>query len=103
MIRPLVIALCGFPLIAAAAPLPVPPIPPAHPPFNEAAPVPDRDASGPSAEGARTRAKLEFYRMNRVDSSQGFVPGSRYWGEDDRRFLPSPGVSVRVPLDLGRP
>jgi hypothetical protein len=98
-----------LPLILAAAPahpgpMPVPPIPPAHPPTDGPAPTPDQDAAAPSVpefDGPRITPRIlqapSFH--NSFDPSQGYVNGSR-WKDDplaDRR-LPSPGFNLLIPF-----
>lgn len=84
---------------AMAQGLPLPPIPPARPPADEAAPVPNVDAHPPAAqlrEGPSVDVRL--YRAKRYDPSLGFAPGSRYQSTEDRKPIQTPGISVSVPL-----
>jgi hypothetical protein len=98
------------PLIVGAAParhtpLPVPPIPPAHPPTDGRAPTPDQDAAAPSVpetDGLRITPRLlqAPTSRNSFDPSLGYVDGSR-WQDDplaDRRLMPSPGFNVLIPF-----
>jgi hypothetical protein len=99
----------AVPFILAAAPapggsLPLPPIPPAHPPNEGPAPTPDRDAAAPlppSSDGptiAPRFLRVPSYQHN-FDQSQGYVSGSRREEDpSDRRLLPAPGFNLRVPL-----
>jgi hypothetical protein len=103
VIRLLAIVLfAGF--LGAAGPeleatLPVPPIPPAHPPVDEAAPIPDADAHPPvTIASTDPSVGVELYRRERYDPSQGFVPGSQFQDSEDRKPIQTPGISVRVPL-----
>jgi hypothetical protein len=102
MMRAAGIALVAV-LLAAAAPvpdsdLPIPPLPPDHPPIDVAAPVPNADAHGP-AEPLSKDAKVgvELYRAPHYDPSLGFAPGSRFQTSEDRKPIQTPGISVRVP------
>ncbi|MDR3537051.1 MAG: hypothetical protein P4L71_11180 [Acetobacteraceae bacterium] len=101
MIRAALLLLTGL-LTLAAAPepmLPIPPIPPTHPPTDTAAPVPDDDMRAPvTVADATTQVKLQLYRVHRYDGSRGFLPGSRYESTEDRRPIQTPGLSVSVPL-----
>lgn len=80
--------------------LPEPPIPPMDAPISQAAPLPNFDLEAPVSLGTRTaKVSLEWYRINRFDTSKGFAPGSRYQTNDERRPMQTPGLSVRVPLE----
>jgi hypothetical protein len=84
---------------AIAQELPVPPIPPEHPPPAEIAPVPNLDAQAPVApapEGPRFDVRL--FRARPYDPGMGFTPGSRYQTAEDRKPIQTPGLSVSVPL-----
>lgn len=84
---------------AMAQGLPVPPVPPARPPADEAAPVPNTDAHPPivrSSEGPSV--DLRLYRAKQYDPSKGFAPGSRYQSTEDRKPIQTPGISVSVPF-----
>lgn len=81
------------------AALPVPPIPPAHPPVDQAAPLPDGDLRGPpldSVQGARIG--LTQFRKQNYDPSSGYAPGSRYQDSEDRRVIQTPGLTLKVPI-----
>lgn len=98
MIRTVSILVAGLAVAAAAPALPMPPIPPAHMP-GELAPVPNANIRPPVAAASTAPVfSLEQYRRSDVNVSQGFTPGSRFMGPEDRRLLASPGLSVRVPL-----
>jgi hypothetical protein len=94
--------LAGF--LGAAAPnggdeLPLPPLPPTHPPSDVAAPMPNADAHGPvTIASTDPRLEVELYRNRSYDPSQGFVPGSRFQTSEDRKPIQTPGFSIRVPL-----
>jgi hypothetical protein len=100
MVRWLALVLVMTATAAAPAPnLPVPPIPPANPPRYLAAPVPNVDARAPSPvsqEGAQLSPYL--FRYNNYDPSVGYTPGSRVQTSDDRKILPVPGFTLRVPI-----
>jgi hypothetical protein len=79
--------------------LPVPPIPPEHPPLAEIAPVPDPDAQAPVAAVSDTPSvDVRLYRAKAYDPSLGFAPGSRYQTAEDRKPIQTPGFSISVPL-----
>lgn len=101
------VALVLLALTAAASPprqaqppLPVPPIPPDNPPSSEAAPMPNLDIRGPIAldpQGAQL--KLNFFQLRRFDQGMGYVPGSRFQSNDEKRGdVQNPGVMLRMPL-----
>ena len=88
-----------------ARPFPVPPIPPAHPPTDGPAPIPDQDAAAPrepESDGPKftpTIVRAPTFH-NGFDPSMGYVNGSR-WQDDpseDRRVMPSPGFNFEIPL-----
>jgi hypothetical protein len=91
--------------VAGAAPtptpsLPVPPIPPEHPPMDQSAPVPNPDLRGPQdTSGDGTRLTFTDFRLDRdKQSSLGYSPGSQFQNGEDRRVIQTPGLTVRVPL-----
>lgn len=94
--------LMGFLTLAGSATaveLPIPPPPPLHSPPGEIAPVPNLDAHAPFAPAsAKTTVDVRLYRARTYDSSVGFVPGSRYQTNEDRKPIQTPGFSVSVPL-----
>jgi hypothetical protein len=78
--------------------LPVPPVPPQHPP-DQSAPVPNEDARPPQAAGASgTRVQVTDFRVPRQDASMGYAPGSHFQSSNERRDIDTPGLTVRVPL-----
>jgi hypothetical protein len=87
---------------AAPAPsLPVPPIPPEHPPLAQSAPIPNPDARAPLDRSAGgTQVGLTDFRLDRQDQSLGYSPGSQFQNNEDRRVIQTPGLTVRVPLQL---
>jgi hypothetical protein len=87
---------------AAAGPttsLPLPPVPPAHPPADRRAPVPDTyltaQREGPSSLPDIT---VRDFRVTDYDHSLGYTPGSRFETSEDKRSIQTPGLSLRVPL-----
>jgi hypothetical protein len=103
MMRPLGLVLSAALLIAAGPPedggFPIPPIPPAHPPADVAAPTPNADAHGPVTYASTDpRLAIEFYRAKRYDMSRGFAPGSRFQTSEDRKPIQTPGISITVPI-----
>lgn len=79
-------------------PLPVPPIPPARPPVDESAPLPNRDIQGPVATVPGTRVRVQDFRVDRMTDGLGYTPGSRFSTSEDRRSIQTPGLTVQVPL-----
>jgi hypothetical protein len=79
--------------------LPIPPIPPAHPPADRSAPVPDLDAKAPLPDEARgTRVVVNNFRYRSYDQSMGYTPGSQFQSSEEKRVIQTPGLLVRVPL-----
>jgi hypothetical protein len=79
--------------------LPVPPIPPARPPVDQLAPVPDLYAKAPVGTAAGgAQITISDFRVRRLDQSLGYTPGSHYRDSEDRRVIQTPGLSVRVPI-----
>ncbi|HEX2943587.1 MAG TPA: hypothetical protein VHO91_21205 [Rhodopila sp.] len=85
---------------AMADQLPLPPVPPAHPPEADKAPVPNRDAHTPIlATTAKPSVDVRVYRAHLYDPSMGFAPGSRYQPLEDRKAtIQPPGLGLIVPL-----
>jgi hypothetical protein len=82
------------------SPLPVPPLPPAAWPRDEAAPMPDRNAEAPR-EVAQDRTELTpgLLHQKTYTTGDGYLPGSAYkQGEQERPLKPIPGFNLRVPL-----
>jgi len=101
-LAPPIVAVAAL-LLAAAAPsslaLPIPPVPPAQPPADEMAPVPNPDLREPvRVSAAEVTVRPQFYRADRPDTSLGFTPGSRYQSSDERKPLQTPGLRITVPL-----
>ena len=85
--------------LAMAENLPVPPIPPIVPPLADAAPVPDVNAQAPVAPTSdKPSLNVRLYRSQTFDTGAGFVPGSRYQTNEDRKPIQTPGFSINVPL-----
>jgi hypothetical protein len=79
--------------------LPVPPIPPASPPGDVTAPVPDLNAQAPfTPTPEQVSVAVRMYRSKAPDPSRCFAPGSRYESTEDRNPIQTPGFSVSVPL-----
>ena len=84
---------------AIAADLPVPPIPPDHPPPGDIAPVPDPDIHAPVTSVSNSPSiGLRLFRNTPYEPGQGFAPGSRYQTSEDRKPIQTPGLGVDVPL-----
>jgi hypothetical protein len=84
---------------ASARELPLPPIPPDHPPQADRAPVPNIDTRAPTtAKETETSVNVALYRARFFDPSMGFAPGSKYQSNEDRKAIQTPGFTVTVPL-----
>jgi hypothetical protein len=84
---------------AMAQELPIPPIPPDHPPLADIAPVPNPDARAPVLAASEAPSiDLRLYRAKNYDPSLGFAPGSRYQTTEDRKPIQTPGLSISVPI-----
>ncbi len=84
---------------ASPAPsLPVPPIPPADPPADHSAPVPDRDAQAPTEPGQRVQVSVQDFRIQRFYQGLGYTPGSHFETSEEKRPIQTPGLSLKVPL-----
>jgi hypothetical protein len=97
-----VLGLAAAVAIAAPAPrsLPLPPVPPAVPPAEQAAPTPDRDARAPWAPSEPgVRIVPQDFRIRRFNNQGlGYAPGSQFETSEDKRPIQTPGLSVQVPL-----
>jgi hypothetical protein len=83
----------------ARAPLPLPPIPPAHPPPSTIAPMPDLNALRPTTQdGAGVSVGFTNFRSPNDNTSLGYPTGSRFQSKEDARPITTPGFTVRVPL-----
>ncbi len=99
LVAPALAVMLGVSATAMGATLPVPPIPPANPPRDELAPVPNADARMPiDPSSTRVRVRPQMFPASRPDTSMGFVPGSRYQSTDERKPLQTPGVKLTVPI-----
>jgi hypothetical protein len=82
--------------------MPVPPIPPPHPPADQSAPVPNRDATGPLTPASQgPRVTLQDFRADRLRQGLGYTPGSQFETSEDKRPIQTPGLTVQVPLLQG--
>lgn len=91
-------SLAVVPMEEAA--LPIPPLPPAAAPADEAAPMPDRNAEAPR-EIKKDRVELTpgLFRPRTYTYGEGYLPGSSYKeNEQDRVLKPIPSFNLRVPL-----
>ena len=100
--------IAALPPAAGAAPrpqeqmLPVPPIPPAHPPTDVPAPVPNEDIHAPPpliSTGPTVKATLNAQPPTLPGGDP--VPGTLYRSQEEQRrqFIPNPGVMLIVPLE----
>jgi hypothetical protein len=79
--------------------LPLPPIPPAHPPVDRLAPVPNLDARAPLPDSPQgTRVVVNNFRYRNYDQSMGYTPGSQFQSSEEKRVIQTPGILMRVPL-----
>jgi hypothetical protein len=98
--RKFLLVACLMPCsLAMPEGLPVPPLPPEHPPIAEAAPVPNVNAEAPVAPASEEPSvNVKLYRATMFDPGVGFAPGSRYQSAEDRKPIQTPGFSISVPL-----
>lgn len=86
---------------------PVPPLvsaAPASPPDYTPAPMPDPDFEAPSGPRQVEPPHAELapgllHAPSMVYRGEGYTPGSTMTDEQDRRFHPSPGLNLRLPLE----
>lgn len=98
--------LAGLLVIVAAGPvrhapparLPVPPIPPPHPPIAQSAPVPNSDIDAPPAASVMPSVTFRDFRARKYANSPGYTPGSQFETNEDKRPIQTPGLSWKVPL-----
>ena len=98
--------LTGLLLTVAAGParhpepaiLPVPPIPPAHPPTAQSAPVPNSDLAAPAYGSVLPNVTFRDFRATKYANSPGYTPGSQFETNEDRRPIQTPGLTWKVPL-----
>lgn len=84
---------------APAPSLPVPPIPPADPPSDHSAPIPDRDAQAPLGAGTESvQVNVQDFRIRRFYQGLGYGPGSHFETSEEKRPIQTPGVALKVPL-----
>ncbi|MGC1409397.1 MAG: hypothetical protein WA864_10685 [Acetobacteraceae bacterium] len=105
MMRPCWVVLALLATTGAGPPnrLPEPPIPPAHPPTAQSAPIPNPDAQAPlSAEQRGARVSVQDFRVDHFGQSLGYTlgytPGSQFETSEDKRSIQTPGVAVQLPL-----
>jgi len=96
--------------VAPTRPAPFLPVPslvpavPASPSDYTPAPMPDLDfdvPSGPRKSGP-SQPELKpglLHAPSMVYRGEGYTPGSMMTDEQDRRFHPTPGINLRLPLD----
>jgi hypothetical protein len=78
--------------------LPEPPIPPAEPQFGDA-PLPN-DVPAPGQVTGQTGVTVspDLFKPKDYNLGQGYVNGSTIQGEQRRKFAPTPGINLNVPL-----
>lgn len=80
-------------------PLPLPPIPPAHPPPSAIAPMPDLNALKPQAQtNAGLSVGFTNFRSPQDNTSLGYPTGSHFQTKEDARPIATPGFTLHVPL-----
>jgi hypothetical protein len=91
-------------IAAAPAPqtdeaLPVPPIPPAVQPADEAAPVPDVALRQPTpAARSGLNVSPSLFNTPRQFRGDGYTPNSSAQAAQERQFRPIPGLNLQLPL-----
>lgn len=87
---------------AAPAPnLPIPPIPPADPPADTSAAIPDPDVRAP-ADLSRpgVHVSVQDFRVDYFNRGLGYTPGSHFQTSEEKRPIQTPGLTLEVPLQL---
>jgi hypothetical protein len=82
------------------SPFPVPPLPPAAVPRDEAAPMPNRNVEAPW-EHKQDHVELTpgLFTPKTFTPGDGYLPGSSYkQGEQEHPLKPIPTFNLRVPL-----
>jgi hypothetical protein len=83
-----VLALLATTGASPASNLPEPPIPPAHPPTAQSAPIPNLDAQAPlSTDSQGARVSVQDFRVNGFGQSLGYTPGSQFQTSEDKRSI----------------
>jgi hypothetical protein len=79
--------------------IPIPPIPPAEPPF-QAAPLPNPNIQYPDHDAQRYSVTLDSGINHREapDPGVAFAPGAHYQLDNDRRPFVLPGIMVHLPV-----
>lgn len=93
-------------LVAAAAPppatdedIPIPPIPPAHQPSYQSAPMPDQTLSAPTIpEASGPQIRPDLFNQRAYNGGQGYTPGSTIERQQQQRDKPIPGINITMPL-----
>jgi len=94
-----VLALLATAGARSPPPLPIPPIPPNHPPTNLSAPVPDPNVRAPPPTGPQeTQVRVQDFRADMMTNGLGYTPGSKFQSSEDKRPIETPGLTVQVPL-----
>ena len=94
-----VLALLATTAASPSRSLPIPPIPPAYPPADQSAPMPDRDLLAPVLPSLLSqRVTVHDFRARRFQQGLGYAPGSQFESDGDKRPIQTPGLTVRLPL-----
>jgi hypothetical protein len=90
------------PNITSGQKMPAPPMPLVHAPWQELAPIPDRDATPPVSRDSSSFVNVNVtdFRTTAIQTSAGFAGGSQYRSAEDLRSIQAPGVKLAVPLQL---
>jgi hypothetical protein len=83
------------------ATIPLPPQPPAHSPGPnfQPAPMPNRDLQAPNGTSSGGTSFGPAIFTNRQQfGGEAFTPNSTVQGEQEKRLRPTPGFSLKVPL-----
>jgi hypothetical protein len=90
----------AFPPLAMVTPFGSPPAGEERPGFVPA-PVPNPDLAAPSGGKGRDNGPSvapSFFHRESTYQGEGFLRGSTYDGDQERRLRPSPGLDLKLPL-----
>ncbi|MBN9508219.1 MAG: hypothetical protein J0I21_03780 [Alphaproteobacteria bacterium] len=90
----------AFPPLAMVTPFGSPPASGEHSAFVPA-PVPNPDLAAPRGgkdRGNGPSVTPSFFHQESTYQGEGFLRGSTYEGDQERRLRPSPGLDLKLPL-----